>query len=267
MKYLSWFLIALALLSTSCHRNEQKGVALAQVNNEVLYLNDFKATLGIDNWDSLSPTERKKYVEDWVNLTLLAQYADQEKLSGQVSVRQRIAYAAKKVKANAVIGNRLAQIQVSEDQLFNYFRLHQAEFQKNTVEYALQRIACNDKISAETVLSQLGQGMNFNDAVNRYSIEDLKASGGRMGFVTSSSPDSSFWLAARDLGEGQTGIVNKDQLWYVFRILETRETAKEANFEDYRQDIRRKIILEKQDQVYQDILREIKSGKNEIYYY
>lgn len=267
MKYLHWILLFTILFTAACNRKEEKGVALAQVNDEVLYLNDFKATFGIGEWDNLSPTERKKYVEDWVNLTLLAQYADQEKLSGQVAVRQRIAYAAKKVKANAVIGNRLAQVQVSEDQLFNYFRLHQAEFQKNSVEYALQRIACNDKLSAENVLTQLAQGMNFNEAISRYSMEELKSQGGRMGFVAASSPDSSFWLAARNLGEGETGIVNKDQLWYVFRIVETRETAKEANFEDYRQEIRRKIILEKQDQVYQDILQEIKSGKNEIYYY
>lgn len=266
MKYLYSILLIMLIMLPACKGKEQRGVALAQVNDEVLYLEDFKATFGIGEWDELSAEQRKKYIEDWVNLTLMAQYADREKLSGQRAVKQRISYAAKKVKANAVIGNRLAQVQVSDDQLFNYFRLHQAEFQKNTMEYSLQRIAVNDKLAAENVLSQLNMGMSFGEAVNRYSVEDLKYQGGMMGYVSASS-DSSFWLAARNLQENETGIVNKEQLWYVFRIADTRETAKEANFEDYRAEIKRKIILEKQDQMYQDILKEIKSAKNEIYYY
>ncbi len=265
MRYISAILLALLLLN-ACSKKEERGVALAQVNDEVLYLEDFKATFGVGEWDALSAEQRKAFIEDWVNLTLMAQYADKEELSQQRAVKQRISYAAKKVKANAVIGNRLAQIQVSDDQLFNYFRLHQAEFQKNTMEYALQRVALNDKLTAENVLGQLNNGMSFGEAVSRYSVEELKAQGGMMGYV-SASGDSSFWLAARNLQEGQFGIVNKEQLWFVFRITETRETAKEANFEDYRAEIKRKIILEKQDQMYQDILKEIKAAKNEIYYY
>lgn len=266
MKYLNLLLLALVIMLSACSQKEERGVALAQVNNEVLYLENFKATFGVGEWDKLSPELRKKYIEDWVNLTLLAQYADKEGLSDTPAVKQRINYAAKKVKANAVIGNRLAQIQVSDDQLFNYFRLHQAEFQKNTVEYALQRIACNDKLAAENVLGQLKGGMVWSEAVSRYSGEDLKFQGGNMGYV-SAATDSIFWLAARNLQEGETGIVNKEQLWFVFRITDIRETAKEANFEDYRAEIKRKIILERQDQMYQDILKEIKAGKNEIYYY
>lgn len=266
MKYFQYLLIGLLILMAACDKKETRDIALAQVNDEVLYLEDFKATFGVDEWEQLSAEQRKKYIEDWVNLTLLAQYADREKLSQQPSVQQRISYAIKKVKANAVIGNRLAQVQVSEDQLFNYFRLHQAEFQKNTVEYSLQRIACNDKLGAENALGQLNNGMSFAEAVSRYALEDLKSQNGMMGYVSATS-DSSFWLAARNLQEGQFGIVNKDQHWYVFRIIDIRETAKEANFEDYRAEIKRKIILDKQDQVYQDVLKEIKSGKNEIYYY
>lgn len=255
------------LFFPACKKQVVKGVALAQVKDEVLYLEDFKATFGISDWDNLSPEQRKKFIEDWVNLTLLAQSADEQSLSKDRAVKQRILYAAKKVKANALISKRLAEIQISEDQMFNYFRLHQGEFQKNAVEYSIQRIALNDKISAENVLSQLAKGMNFNDAVLRYSTEELKTRLGMMGFVSAASADSSFWLAARNLSENGTGIVSKDQLWFVFRIAESKVTAQEANFEDYRGEIKHKIILEKQDQVYQELLREIKSRTEKIYYY
>jgi len=261
------FAVLLLVLITGCSKKDEKGIALAQVNDEILYLENFKATFGVDEWDALSPELRKKYIEDWVNLTVLAQYADKQDLGKDKSVRQRISYAAKKVKANALITQKLSQVQVSEDQMFNYFRLHQADFQKNAVEYNIQRIALKDKLNAENVMTQLAQGMSFAEAVQRYSSEEMKARNGNMGFVTASGADSSFWLAARNLPEKGNGLINKDQLWFIFRILEERITSQEANFEDYRTEIKRKVILEKQDQIYQELIKELKSRTGKIYYY
>jgi hypothetical protein len=132
-KYIIIFVASILLFS--CAKKEEKGIALAQVDKEVLYLEDFKSTFSLEDWDNLSPEQRKKYIEDWVNLTLLSQYADSKGLDKDKAVKQKISYATKKVKANALIAKRLSQIEVSEDQLFNYFRLHQGEFKKNAVEY------------------------------------------------------------------------------------------------------------------------------------
>ena len=266
MKKFALILIALILLF-ACTKKEEKGVALAQVDKEILYLDDFKSTLAVEEWEKLSPETRKKYIEDWVNLTLLAHYADKQGLDKDKAVKQKINYAAKKVKANALIAKGLSEIEVSEDQLFNYFRLHQAEFQKNAVEYNIQRIALMDKISAENVLQQLNQGMSFAEAVQRYSTEELKNRGGFMGMVSASGPDSLFWLKARELKENEFGLVYKEPMWYVFRVLESKITPQEANFEDYREEIKRKVLLEKQDQVYQELIKTIKSQTSEIYYY
>lgn len=267
MRYRFALIVLLIISLAACNRKEEKGIALAQVDDEVLYLENFKATFGVGEWDALSTEQRKKYIEDWVNLTVLAKYADEHDIAKDIAVKQRILYAAKKVKANALISKRLAEVQVSEDQLFNYFRIHQAEFQKTAEEFSIQRIALGDKISAEKVLGQISNGMGFNDAVQRYSTEELKARNGMMGFVTAAGADSTFWLAARNIAEDGLGIVSNNQLWFVFRIAEKRDTSQEANFEDYRADIKRKIILEKQDQVYQELLKEIKSSMDKIYYY
>ena len=266
MKKFALILIALILLF-ACTKKEEKGVALAQVDKEILYLDDFKSTFAVEEWEKLSPETRKKYIEDWVNLTLLAHYADKQGLDKDKAVKQKINYAAKKVKANALIAKGLSEIEVSEDQLFNYFRLHQAEFQKNAVEYNIQRIALMDKISAENVLQQLNQGMSFAEAVQRYSTEELKNRGGFMGMVSASGPDSLFWLKARELKENEFGLIYKEPMWYVFRVLESKITPQEANFEDYREEIKRKVLLEKQDQVYQELIKTIKSQTSEIYYY
>lgn len=266
MRKYTLIFLGILLLIAACNQ-EAKPVILAEVNGETLELEAFKATLGDGVWDSLDSATRRRYVEDWVNLTLLAQAAKEAGLDQDPGIRERISYAGKKVKANALISERLSQLRISEDQLFSYFRVHQAEFQKPALTYDIQRIQLPDKLTAESVYEQILQGLDFDQAAARFSTDNLRPARGRMGLVESTSPDSTFWLAARELELGQPGIVSKDDFWYVFRYTATQESEKEASFEEYRAEIRRKILSEKQEEVYQSLLREIKAQGNEIYYY
>lgn len=267
MKLLPFILIFLSLILPACKAKENAEDILAEVNGEVLELDAFKASIDNGEWEKLSIQQRRQYVEDWVNLTLLAQAADLQKLNEDPAVKQRLDYAQKKVKANALIAQRLAQIDISENQLFSYFRVHQAEFQKPAVMYKVQRIGLPDKLTAENVLKQINQGMDFSTALRRYSIDSLRVNDGMMGFIEFASEDSLFWMAVHVLQANQSTVVNKDNLWYVIRYTESKESDNEASFEEFRAEIRRKILLEKQEEVYRNLLREIKAQNNEIYYY
>jgi peptidyl-prolyl cis-trans isomerase C len=268
IKYLApLLLLTLMLLLLCCKSNSGDTGYLAEVNGEVLDMQSFRAIIGDAAWGQLRPEQKRRYVEDWVNLTLLAQTADAQKLDQDPVVKERISYAKKKVKANALIAAELSEIKISEDQLFSYFRIHQADFQKAILTYKIQRIGLPDKLSAENVYQQINQGMDFGTALRRYSIDDLRAQNGVMGFVEPSSTDSIFWQAARALAPMQPAIVASDAKWYVFRYTESQESDKEASFEDHRDEIKQRIIEEKQEDVYQQLLRQIKSQNHEIYYY
>lgn len=267
IKYLWTLLILLVLLLPGCKGGAAQGKKLAEVNGEVLYLDAFKASLSEGGFESLSPEQKRRYTEDWVNLTLLAQVAQERKLDQDPGVKERISYAQKKVKANALISERLQQTQISEDQLFSYFRIHQAEFQQPMLAYRIQRIALPDKLSAENVYQQINQGMDFTQAVRRYSTEDLRAQNGMMGFVEPFSADSLFWKAAEEISINEAGLVSKNDLWYVLRYTETQESIHEPSFEDHRAEIKSRILKEKQNEVYLELLREIKSTNKQIYYY
>lgn len=260
-------LAALGLLFTACDKARDNSAKLAEVNGEVLTLEAFKSTFGVEEWDSLSIDLRKQYVEDWVNLTLLAQHAEKLDLDKQPALQQKISYATKKVKANALIASSLEDLKISEDQLFSYFRIHQADFLKPVLLYNIERIMLNDKISAENVLQQLNGGMSFPVAVRQHSTEALRYRGGSMGFVAPDSPDSMFWQCADNLDPEQYGILSVNNAWYVIRYTQTKDGDSVANFEDHRAEIKRRIILEKQEEVYQKLLREVKASEQSIYYY
>ncbi|MDD3533243.1 MAG: peptidylprolyl isomerase [Candidatus Cloacimonetes bacterium] len=267
IKYLASLFVLLALLTFGCKGGSSDSPKLAEVNGEVLYLDSFKASLSEDGWENLSPEQKRRYIEDWVNLTLLAQAADEMKLDQDPAVKERMAYAKKKVKANALIPQRLHQTRISEDQLFSYFRIHQADFQRPLLAYQIQRIALPDKLSAENVFQQINQGLDFAQAVRRYSTEDLRSKNGTMGFVEPDSADSLFWKAATELDIMEADVLSQNGAWYVFRYTETKDSEYEPSYEDHRAEIKSRIIKEKQNEIYQELLREIKSQNKQIYYY
>ena len=267
MKRLAILSIVLLIFITGCHKTAKESAKLAQVGNEYLNTKEFKSLFSAEEWDNLSSESKKKYIEQWVNLTLMAQEADRQKIDENEAIKQKIEYAAKKVKANALIATRLAAIKISEEELFNYYRIHQGDFQKPLMEYKVQRIFVSDLPKAERIKLDLTMGMSFDRAVQTYSTEDLKSAGGYMGFVTSTGPDSLFWYALKDKKALEPSIMTTADGCYVLRFVEERSTSKEVGFEEYKEEIRRRIQQEKRQQVYNDLLLELKQKNPDIYYY
>lgn len=263
----SLLILILAFGFVACKQGGKSKERLAEVNGEILYTKDFVAMIGEDYWLAMDASARRKAVEDWVNITLLAQAAKEQKLQENAGVKQRLDIAKKKVAANALLADRLAHINISEDQLFSYFRVHRAEFMEPVQFYRIQRICLPGKILAETVFEKIKDGLDFDLAQRRYSSETPPHLSGDMGFVEPSSADSLFWLGARQLEPGEAGMIKKDEYWYVIRYTDKKEGDDVANFEDFKAEIRHKILLEKQEDIYRDLLREIKTKAKKVYYY
>lgn len=257
------------LLGLSCGKKKgaDKSAPVAQVGEDILREKGFRSTFTDEQWNSLTAEQRKKYVEDWVNLTLLAKEADALGISNDADVRQKLDYATKKVKANALIARRLADIRVTEDELFNYYRVHQGEFKGKMLEYNVQRIYLTDQAAASSLLTRIRSGLDFNEAVRTSSRENLRDQLGNMGFVSASGADTLFWKQARALKDGEAAMFEADGGWYIIRHTGTRESDQDAGFEEFKTEIRERILSERQKQVYEELLRELKAKNNEIYYY
>ncbi len=264
-------LLLLLLLACACAREKKDGeqlTPLAEVNGDVLTLEGFRSTFTDEQWNKLTAEQKKQEIEDWVNLTLLAQEAEAQKLNEERAVRQRVDYAAKKIKANALISKRLASTAIGEEELFSYYRIHQSEFQGKLMEYDIQRILCSDAASAATLLQRLvKEGYEFDLAVAEHSQEVLKNNQGRMGFITATGPDSLFWRAAHELPANTPGIAVINGRSYILRHLQQREGTQDANFAEYQAEIRSILLRERKQQVYDELIRELKMKTPEIYYY
>ncbi|MCB5225107.1 MAG: hypothetical protein WCY21_07610 [Candidatus Cloacimonadaceae bacterium] len=270
MRQLSFVLI-LFLLFAGCTKkgdNPEKLTPLAEVDGDFMYQEAFRGLFTDEQWNEMSPEQRKREIENWVSLTLMAKEADALNLDKDPAVQLRMDFAKKKIKANALISQRLASINIGEEELFNYYRVHQNEFQGKLMEYDIQRLLCGDSATATLILNKIrDDGYDFNLAVTEYSQESLREQQGRMGFVTSDGPDSLFWRAAHELGINTAGTVNVNGKTYILRSLQQREGSQDANFGEYRNEIRAILIKERRQQVYDNLIRELKKKYPKIYYY
>lgn len=266
-KYLTIIMLAVFLIGCTDKKEVEKLTPLAEVNSDILYLEDFRSTFSEEQWKNLTQEQRRKEIEDWANVTLLSQEARAQNLDEEKAVRQRIDYAEKKILANALIAQRLANIDISEEDMFNYYRIHRNNFQSKLMEYDIQRILCEDEATAKILLKRLQEDYDFNVAVREHSLEYPAANLGRMGFVAPAGEDSLFWSAARKLRQNEPGIAEIRGNIYILRHTGQREGMQDANFAEYKSEIRQIMLRERQNQAYNDLVRELKMRAQDIYYY
>jgi hypothetical protein len=256
-------ILALFLL-LGCNTTAQDSEIVAQVDKETLTLAELKSNFSDSQWKNLSAEQKKTFVQQWINMTLLAQEADAMGMDNDKAIKLKIKYAAKKIKANSLIASRLAAEKVSEEDLFNYYRIHQGEYNQPRMNYKVQRIYVTDNTILSKVLQELENGMKFDDAVRVYSQETLGQTGGFMGTVSPADADSTFWLAVRKVKLFEISTLAKNDGYFILRAYAEEPGTKETGFEASKDDIRRRILDERRKQVYDDLLKELKS-KSDVY--
>ena len=262
------FLCLLLFFGVGCVKKEKRqGFVLAQVGSDYLYEENFRSIFSDEEWQGMDKATKDKYIQDWVNLTLLAQEAEERGLSKDLDVLQKLDFATKKVKANALIAQKLASIEVSEDELFAYYRIHKGEFEGKALEYNVQRIYLMEKSQALQCISDLEAGADFDALVKSQSQELLRDKLGHMGYVNPAGADSLFWNQARRLPLGKYAMFAADGGWYVIRVLDNRESNSDMMFEDFAPQIQERILKERHEMIYQELLKNIKSRLTDVYYY
>lgn len=74
MRQLSFVLI-LFLLFAGCTKkgdNPEKLTPLAEVDGDFMYQEAFRGLFTDEQWNEMSPEQRKREIENWVSLTLMA---------------------------------------------------------------------------------------------------------------------------------------------------------------------------------------------------
>ena len=119
-------LFLLLIIIISCGKSED---IIAQIGDVKLTKDNL--LISQEKWDLFSKEEKSKFVKDWINLTILSTEADKLGISQNEIILNQIEIAKNNIKSNAVISRKLSSITVSEDELFNYYKINKTKLMVN----------------------------------------------------------------------------------------------------------------------------------------
>jgi len=261
MKRIFWILL-ISIVLFSCIQEEEDVNILAQVNQEKLTEIDLRSNFTELKWKQLTPEDKKDLVQDWIELTLLAQEADKLLISDTPKIRNKILFAEKNIKSNALIAQKLSEVSVSEDDLFNYYRVHKSQYQKSHVEYKVQRIYVKDENLLPEIRREI-KTSNFKVAAQKYSEESLGKNGGYMGFVAENGINKILWDTLINLKRYNYKSVKVDDAFYIIRYYDVQNVKTEKTFVEVVDEIRATLIRARKKEVFDELIEGLKK-KSEI---
>lgn len=257
------FLTLIIFLVIGC--NQKKEIkSVAQVNDDILTLEELKSPFTEEQWKLKSIKKQKALVQNWIDLTVLAQAADTRKISLSPEVSFRIENSIKTVKANSLIAQKINEIEVTENDLFDYYKLHQNRYKKSYKEYKIQRIFTENLEATQIVFDAINNGMKFTDAAKKYSKEKIGRSGGYFGFLPKEKIEPEIWEKIISLKKWRYDKVNTSKGFYIVRYYEKRDVEIDKKFNEVKKEIRKNVLEEKQNKLYNQLIDEMKKETEKI---
>ena len=255
-KIILFIFFAIALFSCGKEKSEK---IVVSVNNEQLTLNEFKGNFTPAEWKNLSNDEKQEFVNQWIEMVLLSQAAENEKLVN-AKLENKIKYSGFKIKGNAYISKTLNEIDVSDEELLNYYNINKNKYKTTKTELKIQQISSNSKSKINSVKQKIWDGLRFKQAAIEFSEDNFASNGGYAGFVSKEDLGEDIWkklLASKKYVFIQA---EKDDGHYLIRYYRTREVETIKTFLEVKDSLKIKVIQLKKEDIFNKIIKNLKQN-------
>jgi len=260
MKYTLIFIMIISLLSCEMKEKESSEEYIAKVNNEKISLEEFESCFSKEEWQKLNTEEKKEALYNWVDMTVLAQEADKIELSDNDVIKMKIEAAIKKIKANALIAQKMKEVKPTEEEIFNYYKANKTKYTTHQKQYKLQQIVVNSAEDMEKVKREINSKEKFADVASKYSVEKTPGKDGVIGFVSQADINQTIWQTLETLQMFFYSINQIGDKHYMFRYIDVRETDIEKDYQTVKEEIVKNLIEEKKQDVVDSLINELKQN-------
>ena len=232
---------------------------LARVGNEVLTLGDFYRLIPAEYAGQLTLTEKRNFLENWVNTQLLYLAAKREGLDKEHDVILRLKQLEREFLANTYIERHLETEEPTEDELRQYYEEHLREFSE---ERKVAQIVVPTEDEARAILDELHRGKSFTQLAREHSIHPSKKRGGVIGYIRRGDlagmpqlEDAIFHLRSGEVSD----IILASDGFHIVKVLAIRKLPKPIPYDDVKDMIRNRLYLEKSRAMLDSILNDLRS--------
>ena len=244
---------------------------LAKVGDkEISNLDIDSAIQGLDPYQAqqFQTEQGRKYVlEDLVNQELLYMYAKDNKIDQDEAFRKEMAEIEKNVLKQYVINQILTSVQVTDDEKRTFFEANKANFSNPPTANA-KHILVDTEEKANEILAQIKSGeVTFEDAARAHSTCPSKDQGGDLGTFGKGQMVPEFEAATFAMNVGDISEPVKTQFGYHLIKLEAKNEESIPTFEEVADKVEKTLMFQKQGEVYQAKLNEVKAKFGDLVSY
>jgi parvulin-like peptidyl-prolyl isomerase len=258
------FLLITCLFFFACQKQVEDKTILARIDDKILFLDDVLELITPEEWERYSKSQKDELVQDWVRLTLLAQEAENLGLDKQQIIIHKIETARKNILANALLAQKMQEISITEEDLFNYYRLHKSKYTKTQKEFQVQRILIKNEALLDSIKNFISE-KSFMEAAKKYSQEPAGKNGGFIGWVNQNEFPAKLWNTLKTLKRYYYQTVQMEDGYHIIRFYDERDVKTEKTFLEVKNEIHDILLKQKQEELYQNLINELKKKSELIF--
>lgn len=240
------------------------GQALAEVNGGVITTADFKKEV-----ETLppylrpmaeTPEGKKELLDTMIIREIIMQQAQKDGLDKSQEVTDKLEEMKKRIIVEAFLKKKVeAQASITDADLHKFYEQNKEKL-KTGDQVRASHILVKSEAEAQDILSQLKKGGNFEQLAAKYSIDAAKTKGGDLGWFGKGSMIPEFEKVVFAMKEGEISGVVKTQFGYHIIKLTGKRPAGIPPFDEVKEQIRAKLLPEKQQAVFQKLKDELKKS-------
>lgn len=204
-----------------------------------------------------SPEGINRVIDEMVNQELLYLDAIENNFEKEEEFDQVLQATKISLLKGYAFNKLIAGVEADDEELKKYFDENKHLFNQPEMVKA-SHILVADEIKANEIIKELKSGLSFEEAAKSYSTCPSSEVGGALGEFGKGQMVPEFEEAAFNMELGEISNPVKTQFGYHIIRLDERNAAKDASFEDSREEVEKQVVLRKQETRYMEKINSLK---------
>lgn len=251
------------LIMTGCGRDGRDDEVVARAGSATLTQSMLQKQMA---WEGIRPDMESQYVEKWIDRQLLSEEAKRLGFHKSPDLEYEMEVLGHEILINKLLEATFAErIQITEEEIEAAYESSKDLFQVQEEDVRILHILTETREEASLAYQEIRAGMAFEKVARERSIDVFKEFGGDMGHIRQRDVIPEVSRNAFRLMEGAVSqIFQSDEGYHIIKVLDKRSKGEIKGLPDVRDEIRERIRVNKERNVYYDLLYQLQN-RSKVY--
>jgi len=241
------------------------GDILATIGTDTITTEEYKEEIALlpPVYRAVAASNKQQFVDSLINKHLLLEEARKRHLENNANVKKLLEKAKGEIMMQELIGTEISdKVKVTDADIEKYYQSNKEKYM-DSAKIRASHILIDSEVVAEKVRADLRHGADFAAEAKEYSLDlPTKDKGGDTGYFAKGTLLPEFEEACDKLAVGETSGVVKTGLGYHIIKVTDKKPPEPRPMEEVKSEIENELFVEKQVNLYDDLMKKLKEGKD-----